>query len=222
MDTPLELDKLTQQTQRREYLDRLRHLHIGILILILSLLNWFILSPGGATLLVKATLYDKNLAMIGVLALILFIAFGSERILERIRCASLWKESGFVKPLRYGFNKYMILAVTAIILAIILGSTWLMAAGVVSENIALRSIPPASSFGTGLLFFGMGRSLKIRRYQVAGISGVLISIFLYFYPLSFALTWPFLGIGWALILLTSGIWAFRLALLELRQGVAHE
>ena len=225
MDTPLNLDKLTLQTQRREYMDGLRDLHVGIIILILSMLNWFILSPAGATLLVKAILYNKSLTiigLIGLLALFVLIAFGSERIIERIRRASLWKESGFVKPLRYGFNKYMIIAATAVMLAIIIGSTWLMAAGVVSGDIALRSIPAASSLGTGILFFGMGRSLKIQRYQVADISGALLSIFLFLYPLSFALTWLFLGIGWALVLLTSGIWAFRLALSELKQGTADE
>jgi hypothetical protein len=225
MDTPLDLDNLTHQTQRREYLDGLRDLHIGIIILILSLLNWFVLSPAGATLLMKAVLYDKNLTtvgLIGILALIVLIAFGSERIIERIRRASLWKESGFVKPLRYGFNKWMIVAATAALLAIIIGSTWLMSMGVLSQDIALRSIPAASSLGTGILFFTMGRSLKIHRYQMAGISGALLSIFLYLYPLSFALAWLFLGIGWALILLTSGIWAFRLALSELRQGAADE
>jgi len=225
MDTPLDLDKLTQQTQRREYMDGLRDLHFGITILILSLLNWFILSPAGATLLVKAVLYDKTLTWVGILGLIglfFLIVFGAERVMERIRRASLWKESGFVKPLRYGFNKYMIIAATVVILAIIIASTWLMITGVLSQEIALRSIPASASLGTGIIFFGMGRSLKIQRYQVVGISGTVLSIFLYWYPLSFALTWLYLGIGWAIILLASGGWAFRMALSELKQGAADE
>jgi len=193
--------------------------------LILSLLNWFILSPAGATLLVKAVLYDKSLTIVGLFglaALFLLIAFGTERVIERIRRASLWKESGFVKPLRYGFNKYMIIASTVVVLAIIIASTWLMIAGVLSQEIALRSIPASACLGTGIIFFSMGRSLKIQRYQVVGFSGTLLSIFLYLYPLSFALTWLYLGIGWTIILLASGIWAFRLALSELKRGAADE
>lgn len=225
MNTPLDIDKLTQQTQRHEYLDGLRDLHIGIVILILSLLNWFVLSPAGATLLIKAVLYDKTLAtigLLGILALIILIAFGSERIMERIRRATLWKESGFVKPLRYGFNKWMVITATAVMLAIIIGSVWLMAMGKISQEIALRSIPAASSLGTGILFFGMGRSLKILRYQTAAFSGAFLALLLYFYPLSFAQSWLFLGLGWALILLTSGTWALRLALSELKQGTVNE
>ena len=225
MDTPIDLDKLTHQTQQREYLDGLRDLHLGMVILILSLLNWFVLSPAGATLLVKTVRYNKDLSivgMIGLLGLFILIIFGTERVMERIRRATLWKESGFVKPLRYGFNKWMVLAATVIMLAMIVGSTWLMATGKLPQETALRSIPAAASLGTGVFFFGMGRSLKLQRYKLVGVAGVLLSIFLYFYPLSFALTWFYLGIGWALILLASGIWALRLALLELKRGAAHE
>jgi len=225
MDTPIDLDKLTHQTQQREYLDGLRDLHLGMVILILSLLNWFVLSPAGATLLVKTVRYNKDLSivgMIGLLGLFILIIFGTERVMERIRRATLWKESGFVKPLRYGFNKWMVLAATVIMLAMIVGSTWLMAIGKLPQETALRSIPAAASLGTGVFFFGMGRSLKLQRYKLVGVAGVLLSIFLYFYPLSFALTWFYLGIGWALILLASGIWALRLALLELKRGAAHE
>jgi hypothetical protein len=174
---------------------------------------------------VKAVIYDKNLAtvgLIGSLALIILIAFGSERIIERIRRSSLWKESGFVKPLRYGFNKWMALGATTVVLAVIIGSVWLMAMGKITQEIALRSIPAASSLGTGILFFSMGQSLKIQRYQVVGIFGSLLAVFLYLYPLSFALTWLLLGIGWALILLTSGTWALRLARSELKKGTAND
>jgi hypothetical protein len=110
MDTPLDLDQLTHQTKRREFTDGLRDLHVGLTILILSLLNWLILSPTGATWLVKAILYDKTLTVIGLigfLGLYLFIIFGGERLIEHIRRASLWKDSGFVKPLRWGFNKWI-------------------------------------------------------------------------------------------------------------------
>jgi hypothetical protein len=225
MDTSLDLDQLTQQTKRREFIDGLRDLHVGLTILILSLLNRLILTPTGATWLVKAVSYDKTLTIIGLIGLFsleLFIIFGAERLIERIRRASLWKESGFVKPLRWGFNKVIMIAITVIVLAIIIGSVWFMAMGQLSQDAALRSIPASASLGTGLLFLSMVFSLKIRRYLAVGIAGSLLGIMIFVYPFSFAQSYLCLGLGWAIILLASGLWAFRLALSELKGGAAHE
>jgi hypothetical protein len=225
MDTSLDLDKLTRQTQQREYLDGLRDLHLGLIILILSLLNWFVLSPTGATLLVKALRSNKDLTivgLIGLLALFVLITFGSERVIERIRRASLWKDSGFVKPLRFGFNKWLVVGTTAVLLAMIIGSVWFMAMGKISQDIALRSIPASASLGTGILLFGIGRSLQIRRYLAVAVAGSLLAITLLLYPFSFGQTWLWLGLGWAVILLLSGIWALWMALTALRRGTSDE
>jgi hypothetical protein len=225
MDTPLDLDQLTHQTKRREFTDGLRDLHVGLTILILSLLNWLILSPTGATWLVKAILYDKTLTVIGLigfLGLYLFIIFGGERLIEHIRRASLWKDSGFVKPLRWGFNKWITIAVTVVILAIVIGSVWFMAMGRLSQDVALRSIPASACFGMGVQFFGMGHYLKIRRHLAVGVAGSLLGVTIFLYPFSFAQAWLCFGLGWAVILLVSGVWALRLALSELKGGAADE
>lgn len=225
MDTPLDLDQLTQQTKRREFTDGLRDLHVGLIILILGLLNWLIFTPTGATWLVKAVLYDKTLTAIGIigfLGLLLLMIYGGERLMERIRRASLWKESGFVKPLRWGFSKGLMIVVTVVVLTIIIGSVWFMAVGKLSQDVALRSIPASASLGTGMLFFSMGFSLKIRRYLAVGIAGSLLAIAIFLYPFSFAQAYLWLGMGWAIILLASGAWALGLALSELKGGAAYE
>jgi hypothetical protein len=225
MDTPLDLDQLTHQTKRREFTDGLRDLHVGLMILILSLLVWFTLTPTGMTWLVKAILYDKTLTMIGLIGffgLFILIIFGAERLMERIRRASLWKESGFVKPLRWGFNKWITIAVAAVILAIVVGSVWLMAMGRLSQDVALRSIPASACFGMGVQFFGMGYSLKIRRHLAVGVAGSLLGVTIFLYPFSFAQAWLCFGLGWSVILLVSGAWALGLALSELKGGAAHE
>jgi hypothetical protein len=225
MDTPLDLDQLTHQTKRREFTDGLRDLHVGLMILILSLLVWFTLTPTGMTWLVKAVLYDKTLTMIGLIGffgLFILIIFGAERLMERIRRASLWKESGFVKPLRWGFNKWITIAVAAVILAIVVGSVWLMAMGRLSQDVALRSIPASACFGMGVQFFGMGYSLKIRRHLAVGVAGSLLGVTIFLYPFSFAQAWLCFGLGWSVILLVSGAWALGLALSELKGGAAHE
>jgi uncharacterized membrane protein len=225
MDTHLDLDQLTHQTKRREFADGLRDLHLGFTILILSLLNWLVFTPTGATWLVKASLYDKNLTVIGLIGffgLELFIIFGGERLIEHIRRASLWKESGFVKPLRWGFNKWILIAVTVVILAIIIGSVWLMAMGRLSQDVALRSIPASACLGMGIQLFSMGYSLKIRRHLAVGVAGSLLCVPLFLYPFSFAQAWLCFGLGWGVILLVSGTWALRLAILELKGGGARE
>lgn len=225
MDTSLDLDQLTHQTKRREFTDGLRDLHIGLTILILSLLNWLIFTPIGVTWLVQAVLYDRTLTIVGIigfLGLFLLIISGAERVMERIRRSSLWKESGFVKPLRWGFSKGMMIVVTVVVLAIIIGSVWFMAMGKLSQDVALRSIPASASLGTGVLFLSMGYSFKIRRYLAVGIAGSLLAITIFFYPTSFAQAWLWLGLGWAVILLASGTWALVLAISELKGGAVNE
>ena len=225
MDTPMDLDRLTQQTKRREYADGLRDLQVGLTILILSLLNWLILTPTGMAWLMKAILYDRSLTILALLALLglfILIIAGAERLMERIRRASLWKESGFVKPLRWGFTKGWMVIVTAAMLGIIIASVWLMATGILSQQVALRSIPASASFGTGLLFLSIGYSLKIRRYLAVGGAGILLAILLFVIPFSFAQTWLWLGLGWTIILLVSGVWALHMAISEIRGDSTHE
>jgi hypothetical protein len=225
MDTPLDLDQLTHQTKRREFTDGLRDLHVGLTILILSLLNWLIFTPTGATWLVKAVLYDRTLTVIGLIGffgLYLFIIFGGERLMEYIRRASLWKDSGFVKPLRWGFNKWITIAVTVVILTIVTGSVWFMSMGRLSQDVALRSIPASACFGMGVQFFGMGYSLKIRRHLAVGVVGSLLGVTIFLYPFSFGQAWLCFGLGWSVILLVSGAWALGLALSELKGGATHE
>ena len=225
MDASMDLDRLTHQTKRREFTDGLRDLHVGLTILTLSLLNWLIFTPIGATWLVKAILYDKTLTVIGLIGFVglyLFVIFGGERLIEHIRRSSLWKESGFVKPLRWGFNKGIILIVTAVILVIVIGSVWLMARGLLSQDIALRSIPASACFGMGVQFFGMGYSLKIRRFLAVGVVGSLLGIAIFFYPFSFGQAWLCFGLGWGVILLVSGLWALVMALSELKGVTDHE
>ena len=225
MDTPMDLDQLTHQAKRREFTDGLRDLHLGLTILILSLLVWFILTPTGMTWLVKVVLYDKTLTVIGLIGffgLFLLIIFGAERLMEHIRRASLWKDSGFVKPLRWGFNRWITIAVAAVVLAIVIGSVWLMAMGHLSQEVALRSIPASACFGMGVQFFGMGYSLKIRRHLAVGVAGSLLGVTIFLYPFSFAQAWLCFGLGWSVILLVSGTWALRLALSELKGDTAHE
>ena len=220
-----QMDKLTQATRRREFLDGLRDIHIGWVILLLGALNAFILSRAGMRLLIHSLLYDKSLTIVGLLGLVgllLLLIFGAERIIERIRRTRLWKESGFVKPLRWGFNRGFTILSTAILLLIVVGGVWMMARGLLSQEATLRSIPAASGFALGITFLGVGQSLKIRRYLWVGLAGILASIPIFFIRLSFGQSWLWLGVAWAIILFASGAWALRRALADQGQSQAHE
>lgn len=225
MEPAAHLDELTQATRRREFADGLRDFHIGWIILILGLLNGFIFSPTGMILWVKLLLLDKSLTIIGLLGLVgllLLFMFGAERVIERIRRNNLWKDSGFVKPLRWGFNKGFSILSTAILLIIVIGSVWMMTSGLLSQEVALRSIAAAAGIGLGVTFLGMGHSLKIRRYLWVGISGVITSAAIFLFPLSFGQSWLWFGIVWAINLFSSGAWAFRKASSEFKQEPFHE
>jgi hypothetical protein len=225
MEPVTQLDELTRATRRREFADGLRDFHIGWIVLILGLLNWFVLSPTGMTLLVRSLLYDKSLtiiALFGCVGLLLLFVFGCERLIDRIRRASLWKDSGFVKPLRWGVSRGISILSAAILLIIVIGSVWMMAMGLLSQEVALRSIPTGAGIGLGVTFLGMAQSLKIRRYLWVGIMGILASIPIFFIPLSFRQSYLWFGTAWAIILFASGAWALRRALADQSRDQAHE
>jgi hypothetical protein len=225
MDTTLDIDELTRQTQRREFSDGLRDFHVGSILLLLSLMNWLFLSPTGLMLVLRVNMIDKSLTLVslfGLIGLLLLILYGTEQLMERIRRTSLWKDSGFVKPLRWGVNKWLTALSIALSLIIIIGSSWFTLRGLISQEAALRSIAASASVGTAVTFFGMGHSLKIRRYKAVGILGGMGSIPILFYPLSFAETWLWFGVGWAILLFSSGSWALRGALSEFKRGEADE
>jgi hypothetical protein len=158
----------------------------------------------------------------GFIGLVFLLAFGSERVMERIRRATFWRESGFVKPLRRGVvkNSVMVLA-TIVLLGLIIGSVWLMARGSLSQEVALRSIPASIGFSTAVIFISIGINLGLRRYVIVGVSGAILAGIILITEISFAAAFLLAGIGWAVIFALSGAWALRWALRDLRQGVPN-
>jgi hypothetical protein len=221
MNTHLDLDELTQRTKRLEYEDGLRDFQIGAIFLLVGLANWLIFTPAGLALFIKAATRYRDLllpAFGGLVALSILLAFGSERVMERIRRATFWKDSGFVKPLRWGVvNKGAMILATVVLLGLIVGSVWLMARGGLSQEAALRSIPASAGLATAVILISLGINLRLRRYLIVGLSGVALSggILLTDMPYADAYLWT--GIGWAIIFAISGAWALGGALRDLRQ-----
>jgi hypothetical protein len=211
-----------RKTQRLEYEDGLRDFQIATIFLLVGLANWFIFTPTGLDLLARMAVRLEDLllpALGGLLGLVLLLLFASEKVMERIRRATFWKDSGFVKPLRSGVVKNSIMVLSTIaLLGIIIGSVWLMSRGILSQAFALRSIPASAGLATAIVFGSIGINLRIRRYILVSAAGAVLSTGLLLIEMTFASAYLWAGIGWALIFSISGIWALGWALRDLRGG----
>jgi hypothetical protein len=220
MDNKFDIDGLTRETKRREYEDGLRDFQLGAIFLLVGLANWFIFTPAGLDLFARTVLRLGDLllpAFLGFVGLFFLGLFGSERIMAQIRRATFWKESGFVKPLRSGVIKIGATVLAAVVLlGIIIGSVWLMARGILSQEAALRSIPASVGLGTAIIFTSLGLTLQMRRYILVGVSGAILSGIILLADITFATSYLWAGIGWAVIFAASGIWALNWAIRDLR------
>jgi hypothetical protein len=190
MDNKFDIDGLTRETKRREYEDGLRDFQLGAIFLLVGLANWFIFTPAGLDLFARTVLRLGDLllpAFLGFVGLFFLGLFGSERIMAQIRRATFWKESGFVKPLRSGVIKIGATVLAAVVLlGIIIGSVWLMARGILSQEAALRSIPASVGLGTAIIFTSLGLTLQMRRYILVGVSGAILSGIILLADITFA------------------------------------
>ena len=217
----VDIDGLIRQTQRREYEDGLRDFQFGAIFLILGLVNGFIFTPAGYDLIIRTKLRYQDLWVVGLAGLIglfFLLVFGGERVMERIRRATFWKESGFVKPLRWGVvKKRVTVLATIVLLAIIIGSVWLMTKGTLSQEDAVRSIPASAGLATAVVFISLGNSMQIRRYVLVGVVGAILSGFILITDMDFASAYVWTGTGWSVIFALSGTWALSHALRDLRR-----
>lgn len=226
MEAKFDLDQLTKNTERLEYQDGLRDFQIAILFLIIGLGNWLIFTSSGlrfvADLLVRFQEY-RMVILFGLVGLVLLLLFGMERWMESIRRRSFWKESGFVKPLRWGAVSTRTLIVSAVvILGLIIGAVWLMARGTISEATALRTLPASVGVGTAVIFIAVALRLEIQRYLWVGVLGLILSAGVLLSSMPLGDAYFMVGVGWAILLGVSGGWALRKAIRELRHGGQHE
>ncbi len=225
MDKSLNINGLIKKTERLEYEDGLRDFQIGAIFLILGLASWSIFTPAGLEFLVRTVIRYQDLllpAFGGSIGLFILLVIGGERVMERIRRATFWRESGFVKPLRFGaVNQAVMILAGIVALGVIIGSVWLMMRGTVSQEIALRSIPASAGLATAITYIGLGRNLQIRRYVLVGVTGAILSGVILITDMAFALAYLWFGIGWAVMFSISGLWALGSALRDLRQGAQN-
>lgn len=216
MNQALDLDALTKATRRREFDDGLMDFVIGAGFFVLSMIAWFLFSPGGLRWYAHAVVNHRALTVFGlaILAVVVIIGpFAMRGGIERIRRHTIWRDSGFVKPLRRAVGWPTMVLSVVITLGMIVGAYWLMTLGRIGTEIVLRTLVASTGIGTGIIYFGMGSSLNLRRYLAIGLAGGALSASILFTPVSFSVAWLILGAIWIALLAVSGAWALRKTLL---------
>jgi hypothetical protein len=210
-----EIDNLTRLTRKREFDDGFVDLIYAGVFLVIGLANWFIFSTVGLNWFINALVRQREITIIGLLTLVPLLVlaiFGLRRLVERIRQATIWKDSGTVKPLRWQVRRSISAASVLIPIGLIIAGTWLMARGVLSEEEALRVLAASVGSGIGIVYLGMGIDLRLSRYIAAGIAGLILSAVVVVQPVAFSMSWLMIGLGWMTILGASGLWALRQSL----------
>jgi hypothetical protein len=214
MNNHLNIDTLTRQTRRLEFEDGLPDFVNGSLILILSLLAGLAFSTTGVLWYVRVAAEYPELTTLGLLAippLLLLFLLGTRRAIEHIRRTTLWKDRGYVKPLLKQVDwRIHAVAVTVWVTLNVVG-LWGTLRGWLPPDTDLRMLISGVGIATGIVYFGLGRSVRLARYQWVGIAGGSLSTIILFISASPPLSWALLGMIWATVLMISGAWALRQA-----------
>lgn len=220
MNERIDVDELARQTRRRGFEDGLYELLIGGVFIVIGTIFGLMYSDAGIRWYAMALMTNRTITVTGFLLLYLILllsVYGGQKLIVRIRREVLWKESGFLKPLRMQESWTVHLLAVAAMLGVVIINAWFMHRGMVSSDIATRSIVVGCGIATGVLFFGMGLSLRLQRYVVVGIAGGMLSTAVLLSPISFSTSWILLGIGWGIVLLASGSLALQQTLKALRE-----
>lgn len=215
MKLQTDFDQLTQSTRRREFEDGLLDFTMAGIFLVSGLIGWLLFSEWGMRFYLIALIQNREMTILGLvllLSLLAFLILGARRLIEKFRRNIIWRDSGFVKSLRWQVSRRYSLLAVAVVIAMVLGSFALMLRGLVSQEAVLRALVSSAGAATGIIYFGLGTDLSIQRYKWVGSIGGLGSTLILFLPSSFSISWLMLGITWLVILSISGIYALRHAL----------
>ena len=219
MSAAIDLDDLTRQTRKQEFVDGLNDLQTGLVFLLLGALGAFLFSPAGMTFYIKALIWNRELTILGLVALLgllAVVAFGARRFIHYLRAKFLWKDQGQAVPLRMQARWPAIAAATGVAAILIVAGLMYVTPPELDLAAGMRVLAATSGVGTGILYFALGRELSLRRLQWAGLVGGLLSAAIFFLPLTAAESWLALGGVWAATLFVSGGLALGRRLAEAR------
>lgn len=212
MDQALDLDGLTRAARRREFDDGLVDFAVGAAFLFYGALCGVAFSASGIEWYARALVQNRTLTLFGlaILAAVCLLGpLGARKAIERVRLSEAWRLRGFVKPLRRQVSWPWSVLSAVLMIGMIVSAAWLMAGGRVPADGVLRTIVASTGIGTGIVYLGMGVSLRLNRYLAVGGGGGMLSLAILLVPVSFSLAWWLLGTAWVAVLSASGAWAFR-------------
>jgi hypothetical protein len=223
MQDYVDLDSLTRNTRRLEFEDGLNDFQNGIIFLLLGVLNSLFMSRIGIELFIRAILLNEEITIIALLALIpLFylLTFGIRRLIRRYRREVLWRHLGEIEPFKWQVDTRFTLAAIGVWLIVIIVGFILFSGDPGDLDAGMRVIAAAGGAATAVIYFAMGRMLKLERFRWVGLVGMVLSLLLLVIPFSASLSWIAFGVTWALILGVSGSLALRNTLVRLREQLA--
>lgn len=215
MNQGVDLDNLTRAAHKREFEDGLMDFALAIAFLALGLIFSFVLSPDVIRWYQSALGNFRTLLLLGV-ALFLVVLFlvvrGGGRVIEHIRITTIWRDRGFVKPLRRQVSWPTTILAAGVTLVMMVGAAFLMAMGRIDIDTVLRTLVASSGLATGIMYFGMGATLSVRRFLVVGVIGGALSAAILLTSASFSVAWLLMCVIWLTVLSISGLWGLRQAL----------
>lgn len=214
MSTLPDVKKLVQQTQRYEFSDGLRDLQLAIMMAAFGLVTWFTFDHA-QTWLVWAVQLAERFGVVGrwipllitvVPALLALIALFVMRLIRR---RWLWRNSGYVKPVRWIVPRHVTLISLGIILVAIAVGVLVQRTQPEDELFLLRMILVSSGWSFGYTLIEMGRRLNIPRYIWVGAVGSIATTPTLILPLTVGQTALISGVIWGVLLAMSSIQPLR-------------
>ena len=226
MTTQPDIDALIRKTRQYEFADGLRDLQMATIMAFMGAFAWFSLTLAGMQWYIRLILNLKEIFgnwtpwINGLVYLLILFAVlgGSLWIMRVLRRKWLWRESGWVKPLRWQVTRRITVLSAVIILGGIVLGLMLLSAGKVDKSFVLRMLWTATGWGFGYTLIGMGREIGLIRYVWLGAVGGLASTAVLFLPLTFGQTAIVLYGVWTLALGISGAIVLRRASTAIRQA----
>lgn len=225
MNEQTDIEGLIRKTRQYEYVDGLRDLQLAAIMALFVVLAWFVFTLSGVRwyfrliLLIKENFGSWAPWIDGLLFLLIIFSIigGSLWLMRVMRRKWLWRESGWVEPLRWQVPR----RVSVLSVVIVLGGIGLAIALLVTDRVeasfVLRMLWVATGWAFGYTLVGVGREIGLKRYIWFGAVGGIASTVLLFLPLTFGQVAIVLYGSWALVLGISGAIALRRALATTNQ-----
>ncbi len=220
MDESLDFEELTRKTRRLDFEDGLTDLQVSAIFLVMSLGAALFFSTAGLTWLTEALILQREITLIalaGIFGFFMLVAFGSSRLIARVRREYFWKDRGEIVPLPWQADSWVNVLAAAVFLVLMIFGLWVVLRGGNDDEAIMRLLIAGSGVVTGIMYLGMSRSIRLNRYLPVGIVGGLLSGALFFIPLTFSESWLAFGAIWTTTLLVSGLYALR----RTRRGMAE-